>query len=293
MVKIKKLFNKLKNKIISDDSYINDEMIYNGKYNFMILYSFSKEYFTEAIEFISICSYSNIKNKFIETSYEENVNNNIIIHNKYYLLISGSDKDYCNLFYNTDNLSNPFIDALITQIYYSRNYEDYSNVYLFSKNSHLFDYYNNVSSFNDEIKISNRLYYDDIKEIFSKLPKDFTSHSILRLVNLYYDKISYSLFDALYSLYYEYDQIYISKSKVLNEIFSLLVKNPTDEKLKNLVGPQYLVQDIDDEISGDISPEYLDNTFTQQYEKFNAVVPEDENVIYKDIDEIITDEEGE
>lgn len=284
---LKKFISKFKNKIIKE-SYVKTEVIYNHKTNFMILISFTQNYFNEAIEFLAACNDAKgIRVKYVHSSYEEDnkkdENGNPIIHIKNYILIGGTSEAYCNLYYRIDNIANSLLNAITKEIYNYRYYVDFKDLSLFYFND--FKYYDsdsNTINYDTEIKACDFIYFDDAKKILSKLPIGFTGQNILKFINIYSSSSYWDAYTILYDAYYKESVLYKDFICHLDELFNALTKNPTDTTLKNFVGPQYLVQD-DDVIPGDLTDESLDEVFRQEYDKFNAVRSDD--LIYEDIDE--------
>lgn len=316
--KIQKMFKGNKPiKVNADSCYINTEVLYNSKYNFIVLVSFTKEYFSDMIEFLAACGSSRYYGKFdepflnikyVHSSYEEDTGKKdedskpiIIIHEKNYLLLGGSDVDY-ELIYNViDNLSNAILMAITEEIYAYRcsaKYKRLSKSFVLDSNK--FKYKNIEPKYDDTIFTSSgKRAYDDAALIMSKLPKGFTGQNLLKFIFTYdvsYNNqnktsIEYSLhsaFDYLRGYYIDKIPKYEKHIREFKDMYEALIKNGSDEVYENFVGPQYLV--IDDEaIPGSISDENLDEIFREKYEKFTGIY--DDSVEYTDIDEIVEDEE--
>ena len=71
--KIKNKFNKKNNKAnITNESYLNTEVIYNVKENFIILISFTEDYFYSVMEFLSYRrTYLNLNIQLADSIYSE------------------------------------------------------------------------------------------------------------------------------------------------------------------------------------------------------------------------------
>ena len=294
-----------------DDSYINTEVIYNAKFNFMVLVSFSQDYFSDMIEFIAACnSYYDFKEssrlniKYVHSSYEEDTkmkdddgNPIILIHEKNYLLLGGTDIDY-HIIYNTiDNLSNRILMALTKEIYMHRCSTMYNNFIKASVLNNKFKYKNIEPEYDKFIISRHNKAYDDVNLILSRLPSTFTGQNILKFINTYsiygnnpsnFTVNSHNAYDYLHSVYIMDSYKYKSAIEEFDEMYKALIKNGSDEVYKNFVGPQYLVMD-DEAIPGSISDEHLDEIFREKYEKFTGIASDD--IEYEDIDEIIEDDE--
>lgn len=303
-----KIFNRIKlffkkNKIIkSKDSFINTKVIYNTEYNFIILISFSEDYFNDAMELITASN--NIDNiayykPFIiyrHSSYKENISdNNELSHPRNYLLISGSELEYTTLYKSIENIGNAILQAITIEIYNNRSSSDFDELIddnIFFKS--LFKYINIEPPY-DKLACINEKSFDNLNYILKQLPESFTAQSLLKIINIYnLPKIELSFLSAydILNKVYKYenpDYIYlINDYNLRNDFFKLFIKNPTDENLSNLIGPQYLIID-DDEIPGDVSDEKLDEIFRQEYDRFNAV--KDDNTEYVDIDELLNEDD--
>lgn len=278
---LRKFFPRIKK---SNDNFLYTKVIYNEKNNFMILISFTEKYFTDAIQFLSAVSYTDLSVKFVQSSYEEKNNDNILIHNRYYILISGNDYDYIGFYETIDSCSNSIALELEKDIINYRNMDTYSNTYFYESG--------NIVKYDKRIDIcSDELIYtiDDIKKIKSNLPECFTGQMLLDFIYLSVGNDYRSLFSLLCDAY-NFDDNDCKKiiEKIKKPVLSLICAYPTDAVLKNWCGPQYLVND-DGLIAGDIDNESIDDIFKQDYQKFTAIASDD--VEYVDIDEELSREE--
>ena len=278
---LRKFFPRIKK---GNDNFLYTKVIYNEKNNFMILISFTEKYFTDAIQFLSAVSYTNLSVKFVQSSYEEKNNDNILIHNRYYILISGNDYDYIDFYETIDSCSNSIALALEKDIINYRNMDTYSNTYFYESG--------NIVKYDKRIDIcSDELIYtiDDIKKIKSNLPECFTGQMLLDFIYLSVGNDYRSLFSLLCDAY-NFDDNDCKKiiEKIKKPVLSLICAYPTDAVLKNWCGPQYLVND-DGLIAGDIDNASIDDIFKQDYQKCTAIASDD--VEYVDIDEELSREE--
>lgn len=283
-VLLRKFIPKIKK---SNDDFLYTKVVYNEKDNFIVLISFTEKYFTDAIHFLSIVPNTDLSVKFVQSSYEEKIDekNLLVIHNRYYILVGGSDYDYIDFYNNIDLCSNTLAIALENDIINHRDMEIYSSVYFYKKT-------NNIIEYDKRINItSNKSPYivDDIRKIKSNLPECFTGQMLLNFIYLsandQYQRLMQWLYDA-YNI--GYDDCKEIIEKIRKPILSLLCAYPTDAILKNWCGPQYLVSD-DEFIVGDIDNESIDDIFKQDYDKFTAIASDD--IEYIDIDEELSREE--
>lgn len=312
---IKKIQRFLYSKPINtNESYINSEMIYNAKYNFMILISYSKDYSLDAIEFLTACSACGNANesphlniKYIHSSYEEDTNTKdedgypiILTNERNYLLLGGADEDYKAVYNSIDNLSNSFIDAITTEIYQYRCSTMYNDLIESSVLNNKFKFKGIEPAYDKFIVLDSDKGYDDAKLILSKLPKGFTGQNLLKFIRTYniydhnpsnYTVNVYTAYDYLYSGYINnLDGFKYFVTNTYADMYKVLIKNGSDEVYKNCVGPQYLVMD-DEAMPGSISDENLSEMFREKYERFTGVL--DNDIEYEDIDEVIGENDEE
>ena len=298
--KIKNKFNKKNKKInIINESYLNTEVIYNVRENFIILISFTEDYFYSVMEFLSYRrTYLNINIQLADSIYSEVLDetdafgDNIrIIHNKYYLLIGGESAFYNNLFRWADNMANSVIQAIMTEIYNNRTSSDFKPLidhgiliedkFKYKNIKPNYDHYANEN-------IPKTHTYDDASLIMSKIPDCFTGQNLLKFIHCYQfgdQSDYYTAIDIIYKAYIDDNSIFqLLIKRDFKDLYHSLAKNPTKEILMNFIGPQYLVESVE-AIAGDVSDDQLDEIFKQQYDRFNAI--RDDFIKYEDIDEII------
>lgn len=300
--KIFPVFKKIK------ESYLYTKVIYNSKNNFIILVSFTQDYFLSVIELLNACTFiSNINVKYMQSSYEkQNEDGSVDYYIKHYLLIGGDDSAYIELYNKIDTIDNIILEHIKRDISMYRDTSKYANsdIYLFNKYNLLYNYSGNgiqiwhdkinLSQYNEPIKSNMdalHLNYeiDDIEKIKSSLPDCFTCQSLLRFIYMdlgYCRNNLYSYLSDAFNKNIEYMQKVVDE--IREPVLSLFISNPSNAVLKNYVGPQYLVNDGDD-IVGSIDDESLDEIFKQEYDRFNAISSDD--IEYKDIDEELASEE--
>ena len=305
---IKNLFSKLKKqskpvdntkKIESDDSYCYSNIVWNSKYNLIILLSFTEDYFDQIIDLqdsISNMLDSSVSSKIVYSSYDEETNekdedgNNIwIIHKKYYMLIGGHPIIWQELYKYANNLSSDVLNAISNEI--TNNCNSYY-FYTIIKDGIIGDF--KCNNKDPEYDIEKEIYedgiiYTDPKVLMSRLPTGFTARDVLKFIKISDYGLSYDT-DALTELAnatnYTNDD-FCNKYNLYN-LYADLFNNPTVERLKLLLEPLYKQPD-DDLIAGDVDDESLDAIFREHYERFSAVT--DNSIHYEDIDEQLADDE--
>lgn len=304
-------------RVKSNDSYVNTEVIYNGEFNFIILVSFSEDYFPDAIELLVACNNNRFSNnkisilntRYVHSSYDEKTdiidkNKSItIIHPKNYILIGGNDKHYSALYNNINNISNNILSEISKEICANRCSTYYKKLIDDGVLPNRFKY-NGIKPKYDEPVFTKRKYnrtsYDNVSLMLSKLPNCFTGSDLLKFINTYsyycmdngeetFRRVNLqTAYDYLYDVYI--NNFLSDKEKITDEyadMYKALIKNGSDEVYKNLVGPQYLVMD-DEAMPGNVTDEHLDEIFRQQYERFTGIY--ENNIEYEDIDEQIAED---
>lgn len=298
---LKKLFKKKDNRKYSEDSFLRTDVIYNTERNIIILVSFTDDYISTVLEFVSSCTLSNIKTKLLQTSYDEVLdeldedgNEKIISHLKNYLLIGGEPKNYYNI-YNNISLSNELLHE-VTMHLYNCEQSTIEERDILIKNNILNKSLFNVSTKYDEYKsLSAGIFYDAAKTILNRLPDGFNTLDIIDFVNVfYYKKIILEMNEkqnicVSYS-FKEIPDVIVDLDKYV-KILDGIVEHPSVELLKKLSMPLYMQEDLSDEIiSGSLSDQNLDELFLQKYETFRGIA--DEEVEYEElVDEILEDDE--
>ena len=294
-----KINKKNKKTSTTNESYLNTEVVYNVKENFIILISFTEDYFYSVMEFLSYRrTYLNLNIQLADSIYSEVLDetdafeDNIrIIHNKYYLLIGGESAFYNNLFRWTDNMANFVMQAIITEIYNNRTSSDFKTLidhgilveakFKYKNVKPDYDHYANEN-------IPKTHTYDDASLIMSRIPDCFTGQNLLKFIHCYQfgeESDYYTAVDIIYKAYADGNSIFqLLIERDFKDLYHSLVKNPTKEILMNFIGPQYLVESAE-AITGDVSDDQLDEIFKQQYDRFNAI--RDDFIKYEDIDEVI------
>lgn len=303
-MKIKDLFNKNKDKNRyekSKESQLYSDVIYNAEENFLILFSFTDDFFNEATEFLSFCNfphlYDGIMVKYVHSAYNDHIKNTdngsldtYIVHDRNYILIGGNDKEYSQLIYNSDNLANEFIQQILFNISKYRQMLKYENLI---KNSVIdkkdFYYKSSDPSYSEVIYcINSEVYIDDYHMIMERLPNTFNTQDILKFIKCYgLRAFPLNAYIVLYNAFIkDISEFVFMVYGVLQPMYDDLIKNK--DTYKNIVGPQYLIAD-DDVYPGNIDDESLDEIFRERYDRYLDVT-NDGNIEYEDIDEIISNE---
>lgn len=287
---------KNKTKKYSDDDYVKSSFIYHDSLgnNIVILLSFTENYFSDAIELLSA---SKLNTKFIQTSIDiesEDVDNDdnskIISKNINYLLIGGSYKEFVNMFKHIETISNNILSSIIDELYE----HSHSNYFI----ELIDDGILNKSLFKNKKILSNDIIgnyiYDDISKWLKLLPKEFYAYDLIPFIRITNKFTRNSFTGDEFISYLRFEE---SKNTVTNEelevIFGSVIKHPTRDNLIKLNIPLYkrALLDEDELLNGEIDSVELDELFTQQYDRFNAIV--DDSVNYVDIDEELSEDDPE
>ena len=315
---ILKIFKKKDN---IDNEKIYTRVLYNSRYNFIELISYSSKQFYDAIELLSainkiskkytgmniIISHSAKERELTEEEQQDfDIKKVDIIDNRYYLLISGSPEEYANIFYHID-LSNEIFKAIIEDIYqycsspYFKEYIDYG-IIDFNK----FKYKNIAPKYDKYIELkhanlpSNKTFWaDDINKIIDALPECFYRIDLANIIKIYTSEdggkhvgnftnmqqiVEYAeLDDPRYSIF---KTLASATSKPL---FSKIINEPCRETLNILTSPLFMREDLEDLYSGNMPTEELDIIFQQEYDRFTQVTADFTQ--YEDIDEQLADDE--
>ena len=295
-----------------DDGKLRSRVIYNTRYNLIILVSYSSKDFESVIEFlsavnktpvISILSHSAREKELSEEEMRDYDKKTVtIIDNRYYMLLSGTPEAY-GMIMNHIDLDNSVLKLLIEDFYhccsstYFKNHIDYGVLEL-----NKFIYKNVVpTNYNKLIDIGGngtaQYYHDDLLLILNSLPESFLAIDLAKCINIY-EKYGTEPIKRLYydlnTLVYKasegnetpYDKFII---KNMSTVFKLLVPEPCIETLSILNAPLYLRENLEDLYSGNKSIEELDELFQQDYDRFTQITAGESE--YTDIDEQIGDNE--
>lgn len=303
MKKFLNIFKNKKKKIKSDEVYCYTDIIWNTKYNMIILVSYTEEYFNQVIELLDACNRCNIRTLHMQSSYDEKSDETdhhgypiYIEHPKHYLLLSGEPSEFSKIHTNIYNLGNIILSNISNDIVNNCNSNDFSNLIddgILPQSS--FKYSDDIK-YTDECIVAKNvapctILYDNIDIILSRLPKVFTSKNIINHINI---RIEFSESNYIMHSIYEYiklgDKIenynFMNLFNLLSPLFNKIIPNATLNKMETLVLPLYMQSD-DDSIPGDIDDDSLDEIFRKKYERFNAI--NTESLIYEDIDEVLLD----
>lgn len=286
---------KNKTKKYSDDDYVKSSFIYHDSLgnNIIILLSFTENYFSDAIELLSA---TKLNTKFIQTSIDieseeldEDGNNKTISKNINYLLIGGSSKEFVNMFKHIETISNNILGSIIDELYEHSHSDYFTDL--------IDDGILNKSLFKNKKSLSNDIVgnyiYDDISKWLKLLPKEFYAYDLIPFIRITNKFTRDSFTGDEFISYLRFEE---SKDNVTNEeleaIFGSVIKHPTRENLIKLNEPLYKRSlDEDELLNGEIDSVELDELFTQQYDRFNAIV--DDSVNYVDIDEKLSEDDPE
>lgn len=274
--------------------------------NIIMLISFSKNYFDEISELVCNCQF---KTKLLQTSYDkeldtldEDGNKQIMITPKYYLLISGSVKDYLDLFYNTVNLSNSAIKCIMTELYGNVNKSFFQQLIddrILSEQ--LFTYNNKTTAIEEIIDNDTRIIsHDDADYVISKLPTGFIGSDLVDMVKIYFyytddNNVTIRYASSVLQLLKEIKKGNIPERVInvlsTNNIFNGIMSDSSIDNLLDLLNPVYKRKVFDNVITGGLNDEDIDEVFLQQYDRFTGVISDEDDIHYSDIDEVVSDDE--
>lgn len=304
------------NKVIEDDTKLYTDVVYNTFANLIILISYSNDYANQVVEFLDACNTAGIKFITMSSSYgttneEENDDNDEeekekefairpeqILHQRQYIVLSGSVLNYAGIYSCIDALSNDILLAIQDDIY-NHCSSTYFNEHI--KNGVLnfneFKYKKISPQYDRELTLSpiqydKQLVFNDPKLIISKIPSGFMEKDILQIIKIHTPGDDYAIKSMLRLLKEQYDKNKCGKDfmKDFADIYSMIIGEINDEKIHRLLFvPKYMLQDSDTLI-GDVDDERLDEMFRQRYDKFSGIATD--GIEYKDIDEIIQDDGG-
>lgn len=319
MVSLKTVFKKLKE--VHNDK-IQSRVIYNTKQNFIILISFGNTYFYSVLEFISGVNSMHEKNgmevilshtatEVEQTEDEDNYSKKPIemINDRYYLLISGTTKQYQRLF-DIVPQSNDVLKVITNDIYHCCCSTDFDYlIELGVLNLNRFKYQNIVPDTYDEYKsyyscLTVNGEYDDFDKIMLRLPALFSAIDVAKIINVYpkingesvitnipqlidwlngkQEKKSCVNFTALSS------EDGLKTYECLKEpLLSHIIPNPDLDILSVISAPVFMREDLteEDRINGDIPVEKMDELFQQDYDRFTQPTADYTEGGYELIDE--------
>lgn len=302
--KIKGIIPRSIKKEVVDEDHLYTSVIYNTHYNLMILISYSSNYFQSMIEFINACAESNIKVILSHSAIEKEETAEekkdfdkkpvVLIHNRYYALISGLSEDYVNIYKHIDNLSNDILSMITLDIYNSCTSTYFDEIIEYGILEMGRFKYQNIEPKYDKyagVKSAPRTkcsYFDDIEAILSKLPECYKAIQLVNAVNVYMPSepimtaanLVKIFTTADNSAHYEY---YIDI--FLPSLYSHFIKEPTKDTIQTIIQPKFLINELDEDeqINANMPLEALDEIFQQSYDRFNAITSD--AIIYEDIDE--------
>lgn len=280
--------NNFKKKKYSNNDYVKSKFIYHGNYanNIVILLSFTENYFSDAIELLSS---STLRSKFIQTSIEHETKDSKKYEEViYYLLIAGSNTVYTRLIQNIENLSNDILSVIILELYENSNSKYFKELIDDGiLNGSLFK---NKDTNNNDKTVGNFM-YNDITKWVKELPEEYHGYHLLSLTNII-DMNSHIRYAGNILLSVLKDNPKYATDDELKCIFNGISKDLSRDNLLYLIEPLYLRDsDNEDDINGYIDSKELDQLFTQEYDRFNAI--KDDTLNYVDIDEELSEDDPE
>lgn len=317
------LLDKLKKKNTVDnyDDKLRSLVVYNTRYNLILLLSYGPDHFYDVLDFIGTINNMNeapvykltvlLSNTAVETPIEENEESFDkktvkLINNKYYALISGTPEAYAKL-YDYIDLSNEVLSEITKDIY--NNCDSSKFKYLIDANvltfgnfryKNVMPKYDRRAHYNNTLNL-NTNEYDDVAYILSKIPNTYSRLDLCKIIMVDYaqdPKNNYPMSAAtvVYKalLYKDGDNGFF---KVLfdllcDNLFQNIVDNPSLDTLAVMHTPIYLREDETEEaLTADLPVDKLDEMFQQEYERFNDPTY-GSGVEYEEIDERIEDNDN-
>lgn len=279
--------------------------------NIIMLFEFSVDYMPEALE---LTSAGIIPAKFVQGGYEEEIKEGdeikTILIPKYYLLIGGTIDSYINLFKYIPNLSNHFMEG-IKLILYKNIHKCFFRELIFdgiliegefNPEPPIFTNYS-ITQSEAEQRYVQVIAYDPIALILDRLPDVFTGEDLVYFakMNIIINKdspdhsiIGPYLYIAIVNTIFltDTDPVVDALIQIIERegLFDSVFHNCDMQKLQQLTMPVYRrALNLEDSIFGSIPASEVDELFKEQYDKFDGVLSDNEDVIYKEVDETVDD----
>ena len=304
---INKLFRKKDDNIDSlnpvGEPLLKIEMIYCSSNFKTILYTFSDHYNSIAIEFLTACNQSKInvitENEPINISEDDKKSDDFVITPEKipdkinYIIISGKDKDYSEIFNNIANLQNPFIRILLPYIY---DYFDDSKFYIHINDGILDgNKFAHIKPENEDYEFNTGLVRKamNIESVLNKIPAVFNTPKDIAIITLCSspDNICHNFIDIIKIIHRQFDYASFETEEFAN-IFKPVFNTISIEDMLSIVDlPRYALEDPDNDdtyvlnyvgTSHDVA-----DIFINPPDTFSGI--SDDNIEYNDIDEVILD----
>lgn len=308
------LFNLLKGKFkanneniaVEDDSKLYTEVIYNTLNNFIILISYSNDYFYQMIEFLDACNTAGLKFITMQSSFDSDIEQEEseneekefairpekIQHQRQYVILSGAIYNYSGIYHCIDALSNDILLAVQDDLY-----NNCSSSYFATQikdgvlDINKFEYKKIAPQYDKQIRVNSKQFdktfvFNDAAKILSKIPSGFMEKDILQIIRCCTDDdLTYN--GSLLKLLQDQWNANRCNAQFMSEfskMYSSITGELNETKIKRLLfTPKYLLQD-DDMFIGDVDDERLDELFRQKYDRFTGLAA---SVEYQDIDEVV------
>lgn len=307
---INKIFKKKDDKIDSlnpvGEPLLKIKMIYCSSNFKTVLYTFSDHYNSIAIEFLTACNQSKInvitENEPINISEDDKESDDfVIIPEKIpdkinYIIVSGEDKAYSEIFDNIANLQNPFIRVLIPYIY---EYFDDSK-FSIHINDGILDggKFTNIKPENKDYEFSNGLIRKamNIESVLNKMPTVFNTSKDIAIITLCStpDNLCYNFIDIMKIIHCQFDYSSFETEEYTN-IFKPVFNTTSMEDIISIIDlPRYALEDPDNNdtyILNYVGTNHnVADIFINPPEMFSGI--SDENITYDNVDEVIMDNEN-
>ena len=279
--KIKSIFKRQNRKVQS-------KVIYNTKFNVIILIQYYDANLYSAMQFLNNANkvgLTTLISHYAEVNKEdEEVNNsegkikiNIpieYINQKYYMLISGTPEQYAELYKYLD-LSNTLLDSITLEIYNNISSTPFDEIittgvliedeFKFSKRAAEYDKLvhapNKLKDFD--------IHYDDFNLIMSRIPNTFEAISVVGLIHIYetepdlingtYEnpiEIVKKMFEATnhydnhegQETYFLNRELILALSQLYDAIAPELIDTNNIDTLYTLIAPIYMIEEFEDDV---------------------------------------------
>ena len=311
------VFSKRKDAELDPD-ILRSRVIYNTEENFIVLLQFGSNHFFSMVEFVSqmpkelspkVIVANSSTEKELTKEEQEDFDKKLVklVDHRYYALVIGPTATYANIF-NYVDLSNPFMEEITKDIYQycdSSIFNDLINYGVLTLDKFRYQYIkpkydarNMIPPFKF-IKYSSHEtgnaggYFDDYIRIISEIPKCFSAIDVVKHIWISPDCLDTSILyedlikNALDGSHPEVEIVEALKYRLNN----FIIPNATLEQLSILTVPIFMREDIpdEDEITGSLSNDEIDDIFKQDYTRFNRPTAEYLKE-YTDIDEQLSSE---
>jgi hypothetical protein len=282
-------------------------MVYNSRYNFIVLVNYTEDFFFDMIEFMSAVikasAYDDngamvtaMTNTFIdETPEPDDENyayNEPIRHNLYYTLLGGSPEQYAKIYQVISSYSNPILQAIQDDIYEhcsSSYFKDLIDDGILDigkfKHSGISGDYSTPYSYDCPYR---ECTCDNAADMLKNTPEVFTGEDLLPFIKIYLNRNDDKFYATADILLKHHDGLDYAILEAADQMYKDLLGENYKDNIEKYAMPAYLRADDEEPVTGEVPISDLDEAFQQDYEKFTGVY--DDHVEYMDIDEVVDEE---